>query len=95
MMKKKNRAGQTLRMAASSLYSNKSPLGDYHRRMSFRYGGKGASLASAHKLARIIYTMLDKKQEFKVDMLIESQQKFREIKIKQLEKQLARLKSVA
>lgn len=95
MMKKKNRAGQTLRMAASTLFSNKSPLGDYHRRMSFRYGGKGASLASAHKLARIIYTMLDKKQEFNVNMLIESQQKYREIKIKQLEKQLARLKNVA
>jgi transposase len=95
MMKKKNRAGQTLRMAASSLYSNKSPLGDYHRRMSFRYGGKGASLATAHKLARIIYTMLDRKQEFNFQMLIESQQKYREIKIKQLEKQLSRLKNVA
>jgi hypothetical protein len=95
MMKKKNRAGQTLRMAATSLYSNKSPLGDYHRRMSFKYGGKGASLASAHKLARIIYTMLDKKQEFNMDLLTESHQKYRDIKIKQLEKQLARLKSVA
>lgn len=95
MMKKKNRAGQTLRMAASSLWSNKSPLGDYYRRMSFRYGGKGAALATAHKLARIIYTMLDTKQEFNVEMLMESQQKFREVKIKQLEKQLARLKNVA
>lgn len=94
-MKKKNIAGQTLRMAATSLYSNKTPLGDYHRRMSARYGGKGASLATAHKLARIIYTMLDKKQEFNFNMLIESQQKYREIKIKQLEKQLARLKRVA
>jgi len=94
-MKKKNIAGQTLRMAATSLYSNKTPIGDYHRRMSARYGGKGASLATAHKLARIIYTMLDKKQEFNFNMLIESQQKYREIKIKQLEKQLSRLKKVA
>jgi transposase len=94
-MKKKNRAGQTLRMACSCLYSNKTPIGDYYRRMSFKYGGRGASLATAHKLARIIYTMLDKKQEFNINMLIDSQQKYKEIKIKQLEKQLERLKKAA
>jgi transposase len=95
MMKKKNRAGQTLRMSASTLYSNKTPLGDYHRRMSSKYGGKGASLATAHKLARIIYKMLETKQEFNFDLLAESQKKYREIKIKQLEKQLERLKKAA
>jgi transposase len=95
MMKKKNRAGQTLRMAASTLYSNKTPLGDYQRRMSSKYGGKGASLATAHKLARIIYKMLETKQEFNFDLLAESQKKYREIKIKQLEKQLERLKRAA
>jgi hypothetical protein len=94
-MKKKNKAGQILRMASSSLYRNKTPLGDYHRRMSSKYGGKGASMATAHKLARIIYKMIEKKQEFDFNMLVESQQKYRENKIKQLEKQLARLKNVA
>lgn len=95
MMKKKNKAGQILRMASSSLYHNKTPLGDYHRRMSAKYGGRGAAVASAHKLARIIYTMLDKKVEYNNELLIESQQKMRDKKIKQLEKQLARLKQVA
>jgi transposase len=95
MMKKKNRAGQTLRMGATSLYRNKTPLGDYHRRMSAKYGGKGASLATAHKLARIIYKMLENKEEFNDQVLIESQQKYRENKIKQLERQLARLKKAA
>jgi transposase len=95
MMKKKNRAGQTLRMGASSLYRNKTPLGDYHRRMSAKYGGKGASLATGHKIARIIYKMLENKEEFNPQMLIESQQKYRESRIKQLEKQLARLKKAA
>lgn len=78
MMKKKNIAGQTLRMGASCLYSNKTPLGDYHRRMSSKYGGKGASLASAHKLSRIIYKMLLDKIEFNFQMLVESQKKYRE-----------------
>jgi transposase len=95
MMKKKNRAGQTLRMGASSLYHNKTPLGDYHRRMSAKYGGKGASLATAHKLARIIFKMLETKKEFCYEMLIESQKKYKEKRIKQLEKQIERLKKVA
>ena len=95
MMKKKNRAGQTLRMGASSLYQNKTPLGDYHRRMSAKYGGKGASLATAHKLARIIYKMLETKKEFCYEMLIESQKNYKEKRIKQLEKQIERLKKAS
>ncbi len=95
LVKKKNRAGQTLRMACSCLHGNKSPLGDYYRRMSFKYGKRGASLAAAHKIARIIYTMLDKKEEFSLDLLVDSQKKYREEKIKQLEKQIARLRNVA
>jgi transposase len=95
IMKKKNRAGQTLRMASSCLYSNKSPLGDYHRRMSYKYGGRGASLATAHKVAKIIYAMLDKKQEFNFDLLFESQNRYRTQKIKQLERQIERLRKAA
>jgi transposase len=95
MMKKKNRAGQTLRMATTSLALNRTPLGDYYRRMKSKYGGKGAALATAHKLARIIYKMLETKEEFSYELLVESQKKYREIKIKQLEKQLERLKKVA
>jgi transposase len=95
MMKKKNKAGQTLRMATTSLASNKTPLGDYYRRTKAKYGGKGAALATAHKLARIIFRMLETKQEFNYEMLIESQKKYREIRIRQLEKQLERLKKVA
>jgi transposase len=95
LIKKKNRAGQTLRMACACLYGNKSPLGDYYRRMSFKYGKRGASLAAAHKLARIIFTMLNKKQEFSIDMLIDSQEKYRQEIINRLERQIARLKKVA
>ena len=95
MMKKKNRAGQTLRMACSCLYSNKSPIGDYYRRMSYKYGGRGASLATAHKIAKLIYIMLDKKQEFNFDLLIDSQNRYREEKIKKLERQIERLRKAA
>ena len=95
IMHKKNKAGLVLRVAASSLSRNKTPIGDFHRRMCAKYGGKGACVATAHKLSRTIFCMLDKREEFRMDMLLESQKKFRENRIKQLEKQLARMKPVA
>jgi len=95
MLKKKNVAGQVLRMGASSLYSNKTAMGDYHRRMSAKYGGKGAALASAHKMSRIIYKMLKNKVEFDFKLLEDADQKYREKRIKNLEKLLEQLKKVA
>jgi len=95
MMKKKNYAGQILKMAVSSLHSNKSPLGDYYRRMRGKFGGKGAVLATDHKVARIIYSMLKDKKEFDIKMMKESQEKFKKQRIKQLEKQLTKLKNAA
>ena len=95
VMKKKNRAGQTLKMSASTLSRNKGPLGDYYRRIRAKLGGKGAVLATAHKLARIIFVMLKEKKEYNPEMLTESQEKFKLKRIKQLEKQLAKLKQAA
>lgn len=95
MSKKKNKAGQYLRQAASNLSANKTPIGDYCRRMKAKLGGKGAVLATAHKLSRIIYIMISKKEEYKPEMIISNQEKLKEEKIKKLEKQLARLKQAA
>jgi len=94
-LRKKNKAGQILRQAASCLSSSKTPLGEYYRRMRYKLGGKGAALATAHKLSRIIYTMILKKTEFNPEMLIVNQEKSRDEKIKKLEKQISRLKQVA
>ena len=95
MMKKKNKAGQYLKQAASTLANSKSPLGDYYRKMRARLGGKGAVVATAHKLARIIYTMLSTKREFNVGLIKENEIKSNEDKIKKLEKQIERLKKAA
>jgi len=93
--KKKNKAGQCLKMAASSLSNSKSVLGDEYRRMRAKLGGKGAALAMAHKLSRIIYTMLLNKTEYNIEIITGSQKKWREAKIKRLEKQLTKLKEAA
>lgn len=53
-----NRAATALRLAASSLTRSRSALGAYLRRMSARLGKPQAITATAHKLARLIYSML-------------------------------------
>jgi len=95
MLKKNNKAGQLLRQAASCLITNKTAIGDYYRAMRARLGGKGAALATAHKLARIIYTMLLRKTEYNSGMIVENQEKIKKEKIKKLEKQIARLNQAA
>jgi len=95
MQKKKNQAGITLRMAASNMNKCKSQLGDYARKMRSRIGKKGAVVASAHKLSRIIYVMIKEQTEFDINVYTDSQKKWKEQRIKQLENQLKYLKKVA
>lgn len=92
MQKKKNHAGQTLRMSASGLSKSKSPLGEYSRKMKSRLGKKGGVVATAHKLARIIYAMIKEKVPYNPEIMISNQDKWKEKRIKSLEKQLAQLK---
>jgi transposase len=56
-----NRLGEGLRMAAESLSREKSYLGQFYRRMKSRLGPESAITAAAHKLARIIYTLITKR----------------------------------
>ena len=53
-----NRAGQALKLAAQSLHHSKSALGAFFRRMKARLGPQKAIIATAHKLARLIYRLL-------------------------------------
>lgn len=53
-----NRAATAFRLAAYGLQHSKSYLGAFCRRMKARMGPAKAITATAHKLARIVYTML-------------------------------------
>lgn len=55
-----NRLAQALRMAAVSLRNSQSALGAYYRRLCGRLDKPKAIRATAHKLARLIYTLLTK-----------------------------------
>jgi transposase len=94
MQKKKNRAGQAFRMSASSLIHCKSPLGDYARKMRSRLGKKGGVVATAHKLAITVFTMIKYKCPYNPEMMANSQLTWKEKRIKSLEKQLSQLKCV-
>jgi len=93
ILKKKHHAGQAFRMAASSLYGSQSPIGDFYRRIRARAGAGKATVATARKIAVIFYHMVTEKTNFNPDMLLKSQQKYKDHKIKILEKQLAKLKA--
>jgi len=53
-----NRVATALRMAASSLYAQRGPLGSFLRRKKAQLGAPKAVTATAHKLARLVYQAL-------------------------------------
>jgi transposase len=53
-----NRAASALRLAAQGLVNSHSALGAYYRRLRARLGAPKAITATAHKLARLVYSML-------------------------------------
>jgi transposase len=59
-----NRASIALRVAVRSLDRSNSALGAFYRRMRAKHGSLKANLATAHKMARIIYCMLKRKEAY-------------------------------
>lgn len=80
-----NRVRQVLKMAAMSLSRSDSALGAFYRRLCARMDKPSANTAVAHKLARMVYYMLTRGEEF-VD---QGQQRYEE---QQLQRSIAALK---
>jgi transposase len=59
-----NRVSTAFRLAAQALSHNKQQLGDYCRRMKARLGKAEGITATAHKLARIVFSMIATRQPF-------------------------------
>jgi transposase len=59
-----NRAAQALKLAAANLRASRSALGAYYRRLCARMDKPKAITATAHKLARLIYTLATKGQPY-------------------------------
>ena len=91
--KRPNPVGQALRQAAITLRSSKSPLGQYFRRMASRLGPAQAVVATAHKMAEIIYLMAVRQVEYDDKRTATSERKIVEKRIAILEKKLNKLKT--
>jgi transposase len=51
-------------LAAFSLHHSLTPLGNYLRRMKAKLGPKAATMATAHKIATIFYTIIKNQVEY-------------------------------
>lgn len=81
-----NRVSAALRMAAQGLGHAKSEMGEYCRRMKARLGKAEGITAVAHKLARLIYALIQSKEPFKPSKAFRITGKTRARRLKNLEK---------
>ena len=79
-----NRAAQALKLAAAALRSSQSALGAYFRRLCARMDKPKAVTAAAHKLARLIYMMLTKGEEYTDQGQDYYEERYRERVLRQL-----------
>jgi transposase len=90
-LKTRSRAGQALRLAAQAAGRSQSGLGAFYRRMRARLGPKSAIVATAHKIARIIYHLLTHRTPFRDLSPEEYRQRIRTREIAAMRKKAARL----
>ncbi len=82
-----NRAAQAFRMAAASLVKTQTALGAFYRRIRSRNDGKRAITATAHKIARIFYTMLTEGASYVEVGQLAYERIYQERRLKALKKQ--------
>lgn len=90
-LKNHNRAGQALIQAAASNIRAKTHFGAFYRRLKSRLGESQALIATAHKIARVIFAMLKTKQSYRALSEREYEQQFRERELKTLQRRAAKL----
>src|SRR5690554_5424135 len=91
MSKKTNIAGQAIKQAGSTVSRCRGPMGDHARSLKKRLGKKSGSIAMAHKMSRIIYSMVTNQQEYDKDLIKKHNARNKEDKIRSLERRLAKL----
>ena len=86
-----SRAARALRVAAQSLARSKTALGAFYRRIRGRCGAAKAIVATAHKLAKIIYRMLKRGEQYVARGQEEYERKYQERLLKNLARQASRM----
>lgn len=86
-----HRLSDVLRLAATALEHSASALAVYYRRMKARLGAAEAVTATAHKLARVIYRLLQHGEEDVRPGLVEEEKKHQQRKLAHLQRTAATL----
>src|SRR5262249_23621680 len=90
-MKVHSRANQAFRQAAHSVARSHSSIGAYYRAMRARLGPKQAIVATAHKIARIVYHLLKTGEPYREKSDTEYERKRQEREIKHLTRRAHKL----
>ena len=91
ILKAPHRAAQALRLAAQAVAKTATALGAFYRRLCARRGPEVAIVATAHKLACILYHMLKEHRPFRVVSAAEYDQSQHARAVKALQRQAQRL----
>ena len=83
-----HRAATALGLGAQALHHSQSYLGEYYRRMRAKLGAPKAIVATAHKLARILYHPIATRQDYEESV-------FAALEIKSKQRAQARLEAQA
>ncbi len=86
-----NRAGQAFIQAAAALIRSDTIFGAFYRRLKSRVGPSQALIATAHKLARVVYMMLQTKAPYVHVTAQQAEQLFRAREIAYLQRKAAKL----
>jgi transposase len=86
-----SRAALALRLAANGLHRSQSALGAFLRRLKARVGAPKAITATAHKLARLVYSLLKHGTAYVTQGMEEYEQRYRERVLKNLSRRAKEL----
>lgn len=86
-----NRANLAFRQAAATLGRSKSALGVFYRRMKAKLGTPKAVVATAHKLARIVYHLLKYQVPFVAQSPEQEDAQYRERALRNLQRKAHKL----
>ena len=90
-MKVRSRANQAFRDAAASVGRSNSAVGAYYRAMRARLGPRQAMVATAHKIARIVYHLLKTGEPYREEGAEEYERKRCERELRHLTRRAQKL----
>ncbi len=91
VLKTVNRATQAFRQAAQSVARSDTAFGAYFWRMRAKLGPQQATVATAHKIARVVYHLLKNHEAFEETTVAEYTQQCRNRELRYLERKAAKL----